>query len=91
MPRLTSKYQLTLPKAVAQQAGLAPGDELECETAGEVIRIRARSSARPSVRTTTDQLVLFDLATERQVHRQREKPLAPATDRGWARADLYER
>jgi AbrB family looped-hinge helix DNA binding protein len=39
---LTSKYQLSLPKAVAKKAGLAPGDELECVVAGEVVRVRKK-------------------------------------------------
>ncbi len=39
MSKITSKYQLTLPKAVAEKAGYHPGDEVECEVAGEAIRV----------------------------------------------------
>ena len=88
MSKLTAKYQLTLPKAVADRAGYKPGDEVEYESAGEVIRIRhkARSTAAQS---TTDRLVLFDLATERQFHRQRSASRTEASTRGWTREELY--
>lgn len=90
MSKLTSKYQLTLPKAVAQDAGLKPGDEIDCEAAGEIIRIRPRTQSGAQKRSITDQLMLFDLATERQQHREHSKVPAPATERGWTRDELYE-
>jgi AbrB family looped-hinge helix DNA binding protein len=63
MAKLTSKYQLTLPKAVAQRAGLKPGDDVDCESSDEMVRIKrkAKSTMRPY--SKTDRLVLFDLAT----------------------------
>jgi AbrB family looped-hinge helix DNA binding protein len=90
MSKLTSKYQLTVPKVVAQSIGLKPGDEIECEPAGEIIRIRPKRVARGSGRSATDQLILFDLATERQRDRQHSKISAPVTERGWTRDELYE-
>ena len=90
MSKLTSKYQLTLPKAVAQNVGLKPGDEIDCEPAGDIIRIRPKTHARAAGRTITDQLMLFDLATERQRHRDHSRKLPQATDRGWSRDELYE-
>lgn len=89
MSRLTSKYQLTLPKAVAERAGYKPGDEVEFESAGETIRMRHKAK-RISGDSTTDRLVLFDLATERQTHRQRSENRTQVTTRGWTREDLYE-
>ena len=89
MATLTSKYQLSLPKAVAERAGMSPGDELECELAGEVVRVR-RKQTRASGRSTTDRLILFDLATERQEHRNRQSSTTE-TERGWTREDLYDR
>ena len=90
MSRLTSKFQLTVPKALAERAGYRAGDEVEFEATGEIIRVRhkAREQLQSS---TTDRLVLFDLATERQAYRQRaiQKLAAPA-DRGWTREELYK-
>jgi AbrB family looped-hinge helix DNA binding protein len=89
--RITSKYQLTIPKAVAQAAGLKPGDDVACEPAGTAIRVRPLNPAEESSRSTVDRLALFDQATERQ--RQRDRPVhgARESDRGWTRNELYER
>ena len=89
MGKLSSKYQLTLPKALAEQAGYKPGDELEYESAGEVIRIRHKARSTPA-HSTTDRLMLFDLATERQAHRQRSESRTHESTRGWTREGLYE-
>ena len=92
MAKLTSKYQLSVPKAIAQAMGLKPGDELVCEPAGEVIRVRATTRKGRNARSVTDRLVLFDLATERQRYRDysRTQKKAPSPDRGWTREELYE-
>ena len=91
MSKLTSKYQLTLPKALAQRAGYKPGDEIECDSAGGVIRIRHKADDSFSQsRSITDRLVLFDLATERQAHRQLSRDRTHDSTRGWTREDLYE-
>jgi AbrB family looped-hinge helix DNA binding protein len=98
MAKVTSKLQLTVPKAIADQYGIRPGDELEWMPAGEVIRvILARATRKKSHKFTIKQrLELFDRATERQ--RQREEALGRsaidkghATARGWTREDLYRR
>ena len=39
MAKVTSKLQLTVPKAIADQYGIKPGDELEWVPAGESIRV----------------------------------------------------
>ena len=91
MSKLTSKYQLTIPKRVAQSAGLEPGDDLECEPAGETIRVRVRQPRHKSALSSTEQLILFDLATERQRYRERAIHVDRGADRGWTRDELYER
>jgi AbrB family looped-hinge helix DNA binding protein len=91
MAKLTAKYQLTLPKAVAQRAGLKPGDDVDCEPANEMIRIRRKAESRMQPYSKTDRLVLFDLATERQTDRQRSSPGGDEIPRGWTRDELYER
>lgn len=91
MAKVTSKLQLTLPKGLAEQYGIRPGDELDLAPAGESIRmnLRKRPVAADSV---GERLGLFDLATERQRRRQarRRRSKQPA-DRGWRREDLYTR
>ncbi|HTM10819.1 MAG TPA: AbrB/MazE/SpoVT family DNA-binding domain-containing protein [Verrucomicrobiae bacterium] len=91
MSKITSKLQVTVPKAVADRFKIKPGDEIEWEAAGESIRIvPARRPRRKG--EARDRLRLFDHATGRQ--REREKALgrvATAEDRGWNRADLYIR
>jgi len=88
---VTSKLQVTLPKALADRFGLSPGDEFEWEAAGEVIRIVPSRKIRARV-SVEDRLHRFDLAERRQRKReeQREPEKAPK-DRGWSRGDLYVR
>ena len=97
MPKVTSKLQLTVPKAIADQYGIRPGDELQWMAAGEVIRvIPANKSAEHEQSPSLEQrLELFDKATHRQQKRQAARPKSAANrrtgDRGWKREDLYER
>ncbi len=90
MSRVTSKLQVTLPKALAEQFRIRPGDEIEWIAAGEVIRV-----VPPRPPPTLDleaRLRLFDGATERQKHRRGGAHLRRAArDRGWRREDLYSR
>lgn len=96
MAKVTSKLQLTVPKAVADQYGIRPGDELDWVPAGESIRVvLARKPARTGL-ASEERLELFDRATER--HRRRESGLKKQEgsrrtpeDRGWKREDLYHR
>jgi bifunctional DNA-binding transcriptional regulator/antitoxin component of YhaV-PrlF toxin-antitoxin module len=96
MPKVTSKLQLTVPKALADQYGIRPGDELDWIPAGETIRVvLANKQKAKSGLSAKQRLELFDQATERQ--RRREASLGKtaskraASDRGWKREDLYSR
>lgn len=88
MARVTSKLQVTIPKAVADRYGIAPGAEIEFEPAGDVIRVvperRAERGPRERVR-------LLERALERQRERQTGRVVAEAQDRDWTREDLYDR
>jgi len=99
MAKVTTKRQVTVPKAIADEYGIRPGDELEWIPAGDTIRVvpvdrRPRSGKELSVK---ERLVLFDQATERQ--RQREARFGKEAvtsseadaDRGWTREDIYIR
>ena len=93
MAKVTSKLQVTLPKAIADQYGIAPGDEIEFQAAGDVIRIvPPRARARTARLTLEERLRLFDAATERLRRLQSSIPAAESgTGRGWKREDLYTR
>jgi AbrB family looped-hinge helix DNA binding protein len=90
MAKVTSKLQVTVPKAIANAYGIRPGDEIEWVAADNVIRVVPARSAREL--RTADRLKLFDQVTERQGARQRRRgPKRPAADRGWTREELYQR
>jgi AbrB family looped-hinge helix DNA binding protein len=93
MAKVTSKLQVTIPKRIADQYGIVPGDEVEFSPAGESIRLApARQPARFSL-SLEERLRMFDEDTAWQ--REREKTMAipadPAAERGWRREDLYTR
>jgi bifunctional DNA-binding transcriptional regulator/antitoxin component of YhaV-PrlF toxin-antitoxin module len=95
MSKVTSKLQLTVPKAIADQYGIRPGAEVQWIAAGEAIRVIpvGRNNVAERERTVTERLELFDQATQRQRRRQRKAGkahLRPAT-RGWKREELYDR
>lgn len=99
MPKVTSKLQLTVPKKIADQYGIRPGDELEWIPAGESIRVelvRRKAKAGHEL-TTEDRLALFDANTkwldELQADQLKEAK-AKGTgitreNRGWTREELY--
>lgn len=89
MAKVTSKLQVTVPKVLADRYGIRPGDEIEWEAAGDVIRVvPGRGKPAPDVRA---RLELFDAATERQRARDRARAKPRARDRGWTREELYDR
>jgi AbrB family looped-hinge helix DNA binding protein len=90
MSKVTSKLQVTIPKAIAERFGIAPGDEVQWEPAADAVRVVAVKSLRR--RDTASRLRLFDAATKRQRGRELSHP-SSATDvgRGWTREELYER
>ena len=91
MAKVTSKLQVTVPKAIAEQYGIHPGDEIEWVAAGEVIRVIPVNRSRPAVDLEV-RLRLFDQASARQKRRQlsRQATARPRA-RGWTRQDLYAR
>lgn len=96
MPKVTSKLQLTVPKAIAEQYGIKPGDNLQWVPAGEIIRVVPEREQRSSGRQLTikERLKLFDQATERQRRREAKQSSvarAKENDRGWRREELYQR
>jgi bifunctional DNA-binding transcriptional regulator/antitoxin component of YhaV-PrlF toxin-antitoxin module len=90
MAKVTSKLQVTVPKALADRYRIRPGDEIAWEAAGEVIRVVPASRKQPA-RDAAQRLRLFDQATARQQARERGQLATPAAERGWTREELYER
>ena len=72
MPKVTSKLQVTVPRAVAERFGIKPGDQIAWEAAGTVIHVIPPGALRhrPSPR---DRVKAFDEATARQRRRQRRR------------------
>lgn len=90
MSKVTAKYQVSIPKALAETLGIRVGDELEWEDAGGVLRARLPQTSR-SRYTVQERLRFFDAATARQAKRERLSRLPKSKDRGWTRDDLYTR
>jgi len=94
MAKVTSKLQVTIPKHIADQYGIAPGDDVEFVPAGDSIRLvpPGRRSSEPRL-GLVERLRRFDASVARQ--REREKrmkiPAKPPSARDWTREDLYTR
>lgn len=96
MSKITSKLQVTVPKAVAEQLGIKPGDQIDWEIIGDQLRVSPHTKrSREKVSHREERLRLFDQATRRQ--RKRESSIDPAlihaasSGRGWTREELYSR
>ena len=90
MAKVTSKYQVTVPKVIAQQYGIRPGDDIDWVAAGDVIRVVPSSKEAPP-QDREAKLRLFDQGTERHRRRSARRKAKGAKDRGWTREDLYRR
>jgi AbrB family looped-hinge helix DNA binding protein len=93
MAKVTSKLQVTIPKHIADEYGIAPGDEIEFVPAGDSIRVILPRRISRSSLSLEERLRLFDESRARQ--REREKhmvlPKSPPAERDWQREDLYTR
>jgi bifunctional DNA-binding transcriptional regulator/antitoxin component of YhaV-PrlF toxin-antitoxin module len=92
MAKVTSKYQVTVPRAIAEQYKIRPGDDIQWQPAGEVIRVVPPHKRVTSVDRASKHR-LFDLATKRRRRRSTASSIGtkPPLDRGWKRENLYER
>jgi len=95
---VTSKLQLTVPKAIADRYGIKPGDELEWIPAGDSIRVQlVRGKAQAGHRLTVEErLALFDAGTKRLDELQADElkknqgRRVTRENRGWTREELYD-
>jgi AbrB family looped-hinge helix DNA binding protein len=90
MAKVTSKYQVTVPKKIADLYSIRPGDDIDWVAAGDVIRV-IPPAQQAVAENRESQLRLFDQATERHRKRRSERPATPPRERGWTREDLYQR
>jgi AbrB family looped-hinge helix DNA binding protein len=93
MAKVTSKLQVTIPKAVADRLGIRPGDQIDWRVEGGAVRI-APSSAATRL-TFEERRALFEEAMQRQQVRNqswwRRFGKKEAPDRDWTREELYTR
>lgn len=91
MAKVTSKLQITVPKTLAAELGIRPGDDIEWAVSGNGLRVTP-AAERPGALDPASRLRLFDEATERQRRRQHGvEPTSAQRDRGWSREELYDR
>ena len=88
MSKVTSKLQVTVPKAIADRFQIRPGDEIQWIAAGSGIRIEPARRGGKGL-DLKERLRLFDESTRRL--RKRKWRGARPSERGWTRADLYTR
>jgi AbrB family looped-hinge helix DNA binding protein len=87
MAKVTSKLQITIPKASADAIGIRPGDEVEWIDGGGSLRlVRASRAEQLGLQT---RLASFDAATKRI--KARSKRTDAKHRRAWTRNELYER
>jgi len=88
--RVTSKLQVTLPKAIADLHNIRPGSEIQFESGIDCIRIVVGKSRIEL--PLEEKLRLLKEARKRQQLRNKDFRLPTKTVRcGWRRDDLYER
>lgn len=92
MSLVTSKLQVTLPKAIADKYQIRPGDEIEWLDSGDGICV-VPVKPLPRELDTKERLGLFDEATRRQREREAGAPREtelPGADRDWTREEPYD-
>lgn len=91
MAKVTSKLQFTLPKRLAEQLGIAPGDAVDVSLSGEGLRIAPAGRGVPTGLSTAERLRLFHEASARQAVRDQAFAGMASPVRDWSRDELYTR
>jgi AbrB family looped-hinge helix DNA binding protein len=89
MAKVTSKFQVTVPKAIARRYNIEPGGEIRWVEAGDIVHVipQSRQSAPGDI---NEKLRLFDQSTARQ--KKARRPVKKrAGGKAWAREELYTR
>jgi AbrB family looped-hinge helix DNA binding protein len=86
--KVTSKLQVTVPKAIAEAAGIKPGDELEWRSSGRTVMV---SSVGVPTLSVEERLAILKAQDERITKRWAGVRIPPAPPkRDWTREELYE-
>lgn len=91
MAKVTSKLQITLPKRIAEQHGIVPGDEIRFESTGHSITIIPGKQPAQTQLSRDERLRLFHQATRRLEARAAKLPASTPSKRDWQRDELYTR
>jgi AbrB family looped-hinge helix DNA binding protein len=84
--KVTSKNQVSIPKAIAERHAIRPGTELEFVSMGDAIRV-TKKTGRQQRLSTEERLKMFAEIWQR-IRKSGTKAKRPK-DRGWSREDLY--
>lgn len=90
MSKVTKKYQISIPKRLADAHAIMPGDDLTWEDAGGALRlITAATTLGLSIE---ERVGLFDESETRRLERERARrvEIDQSDDRGWTRESLYD-
>ena len=90
MSKVTSKLQVTIPKAIAKRYRIQPGQEVEWLPAGETIRV-VPSDRQVQALDIDSKLGLFDTTTKWLRQRAARRRHRLVRNRDWIREDLYDR
>ena len=93
MAKVTSKLQVTIPRAIADRLGIAPGDDLEWRVEGDAVRVQRIALPRLTLgerHAIFDEMMRRDDARTRARRGDRRGARAPR-HRGWTREALYTR
>jgi AbrB family looped-hinge helix DNA binding protein len=96
MAKVTSKLQLTIPKALADEYRIRPGDEVELAPSAGFIRmtppLRRREDLTAAQRSKLFRDLLERFRNRRRAElRERRARAKVEAERGWSREDLYRR
>ena len=87
--KVTSKLQVTIPKAIADWFGIRPGGTIVWEVAGGGLRVTSPGRARRLEAAERERLFRESIRASRAAEGAAIRPAATAK-RGWTRDDLYE-
>jgi bifunctional DNA-binding transcriptional regulator/antitoxin component of YhaV-PrlF toxin-antitoxin module len=95
MSKVTSKLQVTIPKAVALEHDIHPGSDITFVSDHGDLRILPPSQGEGGLGLSTEErLALFDAVTARQTARDARRAVgreSATLGRGWRREALYDR
>ncbi len=81
LAKVTCKYHVAIPRAIADRYGIRPGDQIEWVAAGAEVAPQDQDA----------RLRFFDEATKRHRRRPSASAAKLMNGRGWKREDLYSR